>query len=237
VEQATNAIENGSKEMSKAVKSSRGARKKKWIIFGIVMVILIILGVYIYMTFIAPAQVKDKIASAASGGDTKDVKDEPDNPPPAVAKKPVDPVKPQEEKVVEGGQAPAVVQQAPPAEIPLVETDEQERQAPPADDPPPQEREEEPVFQPREPTPPQAREEPPQQQARETPPQAREEPPQPRLVMQSAPLPQAREVPEIQKSVVAVQEPQEEEEPVSFVQPDVQSSEAENSDPPGELIA
>jgi cytoskeletal protein RodZ len=122
VEQATYALQNGSTEMSKAVVASRSSRKKKWIIFGIAVVLLIVLGIVIYVQFVAPGMAAKK---AVSGGD-KEKKSVPDvqktSPAPAPRAAPV------EASPVDDGEqdqdTPGVDQQSPPP-------------PPPRDDPPP----------------------------------------------------------------------------------------------------
>jgi len=55
VDQAEHAVQQGSDEMVKAIKTRKGSRKILWIITAIILVLLILLGSYIYATFIKPA--------------------------------------------------------------------------------------------------------------------------------------------------------------------------------------
>jgi t-SNARE complex subunit (syntaxin) len=55
VDQAEHAVQQGSDEMVKAIKTRKGSRKVLWIITAIIVVLLILLGSYIYINFIKPA--------------------------------------------------------------------------------------------------------------------------------------------------------------------------------------
>lgn len=48
IENATRDLENGGVSLTKATEASRNSRKKKWIIFGCVMVLIAILVVVLY---------------------------------------------------------------------------------------------------------------------------------------------------------------------------------------------
>jgi hypothetical protein len=115
VEMATETIKNGSTEMTKAVVASRISRKKKWILAGIVLFLLIILGFVIYFYLVMPAM---QASNISSGDKKKKVKES--------------------EPVLQPDVAPAVPAAADPVEeVPQPVVDEVEREAPVVDQPVP----------------------------------------------------------------------------------------------------
>ncbi|KAJ3218719.1 Plasma membrane t-SNARE, secretory vesicle fusion [Clydaea vesicula] len=73
IEDSSTAIEYGSKELTKATDNARSARKKKWIIFFCVLILLIIVGLVVWFQFVAPLVNAANAANNGNGSGTTPV--------------------------------------------------------------------------------------------------------------------------------------------------------------------